>query len=268
MPNMNSAPTPGPAKKKVMYPASWPVGTVPGTVTSPAATSPAPRGEGAVSRGATAGSTGVGLAPKPFTNVGGGPNVGGPSQPPAPRPTHTPPNIDLVGLFKSMMPQPGAHQPGIVNTAAEDPNLKDYLDRIKKRLDDPEGGKRAIDIAGSAIRDLGEGEKSALQAGAARRGVLSSSSIPQIGEAAISQNVQSNVAKAASDIALGRERDKDAILSGAGGAFGAIGGAQRADRGLALNQWQAGEQARQAQQQGQMQQWLGSLDLLTNLMRL
>lgn len=186
------------------------------------------------------------------------------------------PNVDIMASLQPLLssmsaPRPAAAPapPEITNTAATDPNLQDYLSRLKGRLDNPEGStKRAIDVAGGAIRDVGEGEKSAVQANAARRGVLSSSTIPEIGEAAISKGVQSNVGKAAAGIALGRERDNDAFLAGSGGAFQAPGAAARADRSLGLNQWQVAQANQRAMEAAQMQQWMSSLDLIGNLLRL
>lgn len=183
-------------------------------------------------------------------------------------------SLDVASLLKSLAPPPpaatgAAAGPDLTNTAAEDPYLKDYLGRVRGRLDDPEGStKRATNVAGSALRDLAEGEKSALHASLARRGVLSGSSLPQIGEAAISDRTTANVARVAADIGLQRERDNDAFLAGSGGAFSAIGDRQRQDKALALNQWEAGQAAQRAAEQAGLMQWRGSLDLISSLLRL
>jgi hypothetical protein len=162
---------------------------------------------------------------------------------------------------------PAASSPApFVNNAQQDPNLTAQVGRINARLDNPEGSTgRAIDQATSGIRDANEGRRKAIKGMLSKRGVLSSSSIPEFSEANLMQQEGADVNKAASGIAIQRERDNDAFLLGSTDALAAPGNAARADRGLGNQQWQMAEQARQSADQAQVQNWMNSLSLINQL---
>lgn len=168
---------------------------------------------------------------------------------------------------------PGSGYPG-QNTAQEDPRLAAHAKRIEARLDDPMGSTgRAIDVAGSKIRDAFEGRRSALKGMMAGRGMMSSSSAPEIQAGRLANDEGRAVAGAAADIALARERDNDAFMLGATGALAAPGeamardrafnlnqflgleGNRRADESLALDRWNMGESNRRADQSLSLSAW-------------
>lgn len=162
-------------------------------------------------------------------------------------------------------PSPSAPTP-FVNTAQQDPGIQAQLGRLNARLDNPEGStRRAIDVATGAIRDANEGRRKAIKGMLASRGVLSSSSIPELTEAKLNRDEASQVNKSAEDIALGREQANDQMLLGATGAFTAAADSARADRSLGLSQYQMAEQARQAADRAAVDKWLGTINAITSL---
>lgn len=145
--------------------------------------------------------------------------------------------------------------------AQNDPGADEFQSRVKKRMDSPdEWSGQAIDRATSKIRDATEGRRKALRGMMAKRGVLGDTSVPELSEASLAAQEGRDVAAAATDISLGRERDKDAFLLGSQNAFLAPGQANRADRSLGLQTWQAAEGARLTREANDMQQWMGMLD--------
>jgi hypothetical protein len=134
----------------------------------------------------------------------------------------------------------GATQAGpatFVNEAQPDPRLAGHLDRLDKRMNDPAGSTgRAIDMAGSKIRDAYDGRRGALKGMMAGRGVLGSTSIPMLSEAAMADAEGRDVAGKAADISLARERDNDQFMLGATGAYTAAAGIDQANRRLGMDQ--------------------------------
>lgn len=159
--------------------------------------------------------------------------------------------------------------PDFTSSAQTDPNLQAYLSRVTSRLDNPgESTGRAIDIATGKIRDAHEGRRAALKGLMSQRGVLNSSSIPELTEANLMESEAGDVSSAATSIALGREHDMDALLLGSAGAFQAPGAASRADRAFGLEAWQAAEAARQARERQQTQQYMDMIGIIANLGRI
>lgn len=175
----------------------------------------------------------------------------------------------LGGLLSGMMGGGGGAPtpaPAATNTAQIDPYLQRQAARVEKRLDNPEDSTgRAIDVATSKIRDANIGRKRAIQGMLAKRGVLSSSSIPELSEAAMSQQEGQDVNRAAADISLQRERDEDAFLLGSTSTLGAPGSAQRADRSLAQQQWESFEANRRAQEREGIDRFMGVLGIIDRL---
>lgn len=98
-----------------------------------------------------------------------------------------------------------------------DQNLQYHIDEYKKRLG--EGPvTRSIERAASAIRDQMAGMTNEAERAAAAGGRG-----PGLGAASIGESGQRALARAASDITLGRERDIDALVLGGSDIMGAPG---------------------------------------------
>jgi hypothetical protein len=157
----------------------------------------------------------------------------------------------------------------VSNLSTVDPTLMKYVGSLQKRIDDPMGATgRAIDVATSKIRDAAEGQRKQLTANASSRGVLAGSSIPEMGEAAISDKVMRDVAGAATDITLGREKANDDFLLGAGAGMRAPGEEARANATLGLNQWEAQQADQRARDAQGLQAWMANMDMLTKVLQL
>lgn len=155
---------------------------------------------------------------------------------------------------------PGADAPGTVgppnfdNTAEDDPGYNQVLGEMWRRFRGDAGAGQAIDLAGGKIREAGIGAGKELGASLAARGV-SGTGAETLGRTKLAGQVQGSIAGAASDIANQREREKDAELASIGGVVGGKAAENRANRELALRQWEgvradqrAGESAQSAQQ--------------------
>jgi hypothetical protein len=173
-----------------------------------------------------------------------------------------------AGMYRPLGdPGPGGGEaaPSFTNTAATDPRVSKHLDRLDKRLDDPMGSTgRAIDMAGSKIRDAMDGRRAAVKGMLAGRGVLGSSSVPELSEAAMSDAEGRQVNQAASDISLARERDNDQMLLGATGAYQGAASLNQGDRRLGLEQYLGEKNLAFNQQRGQLQDLLAVLGSVAN----
>jgi hypothetical protein len=175
--------------------------------------------------------------------------------------------LDMSG-GGSMGPDPGGGGGGeFTNTAERDPRLDKHLDRLDRRLDDPEGETgRAIDLAGSKIRDATEGRRRVAGAYQARRGVLGSTSVQGLAEAGFLDDEGRDIAGAAAGISLQRARDNDAFALGATGAYGDAARINQGERELGLRQHLGtrgldlqAAQFQHAQERGQLQDLLSIL---------
>lgn len=163
----------------------------------------------------------------------------------------------------------GYSMPNFTNTTQNDPNFQYLMGLMKDRLNDPEGSTgRAIDLATSKIRDATEGRRSAMKSVLARRGVLGDSSIPEWTDRQLSDQEGRDVAASASGIALQREKDNDAMLLGATSPMAAAAQAGTANQSLALQQWQAAQNAQYQQQRSQLDRYLAQLQALGMLANL
>ena len=159
----------------------------------------------------------------------------------------------------SSAPAPSAVPTTLVNSAPRgDDNINWLLNKVKTRADGPGVTDRAIDRAGSKIREFATGESERLKGRMARAGTMGTG-VHEQGEAAISDNAQSNLAKAAADIEMGRERDIDQLLASTQGSFRAPAELSLAERGQNVSQYNTQSQIElqrqaQAQQQAMEQQ--------------
>lgn len=222
-------------------------------------------------------------APVPVPGAPGGSyGIGLPAQPavPAVPVTNTAQtNPDMAGFLDQYKNKLNQNLAG-PNT---DPNLQTQVDRLGQRLSADTTG-HAIDRAQGAIRDQAAGQQAALRVRNARAGVEGGVAA-QLGQN-IDARSQRAQAGAASDISLGRERDLDALTLGgqnimaAPGQFqqnknaadlgqiaGGIGAAntgaqlQLGQQNLGLQQWQAGNNASNANQDRQMAQWMALMKM-------
>lgn len=165
----------------------------------------------------------------------------------------------------------GSAAPGppgtVTNTAQMDPYLKNLAEKMTTRINDPtDNSKRAIDTMGLAMRDLEAGQAKELKAGLASRG-MSGSGLETAGLKDLARGTTGKIAQGAEDITLQRQRDQDALLSGASGSLGAVGDAARQDRDLAGRLYIEDQQNRRAQEEAQMNRQIAILNLIGNLGR-
>lgn len=155
--------------------------------------------------------------------------------------------------------------PGTTNTANNDPDLTFISDKIKDEINNPNArSSRAIDMAGSKIRDLAEGQKSSAEEAFSRMG-SSGSGAESEAMRGIDRDTASNVSKTAAGIAMGDEDAQRNFLLQAAGPLGEKGAAARADREMALRQYIAQEESRRAQNSADLQRQTSILSLLGNM---
>lgn len=127
------------------------------------------------------------------------------------------------------------------NTAQNDPQLAELYQMWKGRMG-ADTTKRAQDRSTASIMDAAALGAADLRGGnLARRGLVGSGAGDTFLQKRVFAPAQREAAGKAADIALGRERDLDAMVMGGLGIAGAQGNANRADRALALQQY-LGEQ--------------------------
>jgi hypothetical protein len=164
---------------------------------------------------------------------------------------------------KPAKPLPPALTGGTVtNTAQTNPDLQYVIDQSRKRFEGDGGAGTAIDLMTTRMRDAAEGERRAAMGRRASRGVIGSG-VDDYDERGISDRLSRNMISGASDIALGREKEKDSILSNIAGVGATKAGIAGADRDRALQQWQTVEQNRMQQEQAQLSQLNAIINLLS-----
>jgi hypothetical protein len=131
---------------------------------------------------------------------------------------------------------PGAAGGPISNTSAPDPNAQWLVDELKKRMTGQGSTQQAMDIAGSQIRDIGVGTSKGITEDMARRGI-SGSGVEANLQGRLAQDLQREQAGSATNIALDRQRQIDALALGSGGIFSAPGQLQQGSQSLALQQY-------------------------------
>lgn len=130
-----------------------------------------------------------------------------------------------------------------VNTAQANPDLDYVTGKIKERIEGPGTANTAIDLAGQKIREAGQGQRRIAEANRAARGV-SGTGINAYDEQRIGGAEQRAIAGAATDIALGREKEKDTLLGSLAGVGASKANLQQQSQQIANQQW-ANEQANQ-----------------------
>jgi hypothetical protein len=165
----------------------------------------------------------------------------------------------------------GAGAGGYTNTAEYQPDIKYAIDALKARSEGDLGAGRAIDVAVGRVRDLGVGEDAATRGRLASAGALGSTGYDTaLGETgaeglALGRNAdlrQRRAAGIATDIALGREAQRDDILRSIGGMGGEQGRLGVASQGLALQQQAAQDADALAQRQAAQAQMNALLSLI------
>jgi hypothetical protein len=170
---------------------------------------------------------------------------------------HDPGNLNRPGAA----PAPGGGG-GFTNTAEYDPTLMEHLARLRKRLDDPEGSTgRAIDRAGSKIRDAAEGTIGVMRNTLSKRGSLAGTNASDLLTRDILTQSQSDIADRAAGISLERERDNDQYALAATGAFNLPGQNARADRSQAFSEYMGHNQLQQAAEQNRLSQIIQTFQL-------
>jgi len=140
--------------------------------------------------------------------------------------------------------------PPSVTQTQYDPLLQRHAARLEERLSQPDvTTQRAIERAAGAIRDLGEGQQTAVREQFQRLGAEGGEAGGELEALTrIQEGIASGAARSAADISAQRERDIFGELVGATGALGAPGAAAARDREIALRQWSEAEAARRAQE--------------------
>jgi hypothetical protein len=156
----------------------------------------------------------------------------------------------------------GAAPAPFVNEATTDP----YLDANAKAIQERQKNfgataGRAIDLAGSKIRDAAEGSQRAIEAKYSRLGTFGSGEQAQA-EIEQAGDTQNRIASSAADISIGREKDLDAFMLQSTTALGAPGAAARGDRALAIQQWAAQESAKRGQEASDLARQMAILQAL------
>lgn len=167
----------------------------------------------------------------PMQNIG--PGFSAPGSPPA-----------TGGGFGATAP--GLPPPPLNNTVTPSADLTWLQDQYKGRLTaDPTA--RATAKATSAIRDNTTGLMKEMGANFAARGMGQAGARKNAG-IDLATDAQRRIADAASNIALGRERDLDSLVMGGLPIMGAQEELGLRKQGIGLQQWTAEEQARQARE--------------------
>jgi len=131
---------------------------------------------------------------------------------------------------------PGMPPGPISNRTQTDPNSQWLIEQIKQRTAGQGPTQQAMDIAGSQIRDYGEGFSKQISEDAARRGISGSGAEAQL-QGNLARDLQKQVAGSSSKIALQRQQDIDRMLLGSGGIFAQPAQLAQGDRELALRQY-------------------------------
>lgn len=136
----------------------------------------------------------------------------------------------------------GAGAGGTTNLSQNNPDIAYASAAMKQRYEGDNGAGRAIDLAMGKIRDSAEGERRAAAGRRSARGV-SGTGVDSYDERNIEGSTQRAQAGAASDIAFGSEQAKTGLLDKLVGAGTAQGNLGLGERSLALQQYNAQQQA-------------------------
>jgi hypothetical protein len=150
---------------------------------------------------------------------------------------------------------------GFENTAENDPDMDYTLAELRKRYEGDGGAGRAIDLAGGKIREAALGEGKALAAGQSARGA-SGTGAGEIQFGNLAGRTLHRIAGAGADIAVQRERDKDALLGSIASAAATRSGTNLANRQMALQQWESLQADRRAEEAAKMARQMAALELL------
>lgn len=158
---------------------------------------------------------------------------------------------------------------GYTNTTDLQPDLSYSIAKLKERAEGDLGAGRAIDVALGKLRELGIGEDRVTNAALATRGLegtVGSPTNPGAQGLALARNSADRERRAAglaTDIALGREAQRDDIYRSIGGMGGEQGRLGVANQGLALQQQAAQDANVLAQQRAAQAQQNALLSMLT-----
>lgn len=161
-------------------------------------------------------------------------------------------------------PAAGGGASGSVNTAQTNPDIQYAINQMRARYEGDGSTARQIEVAGGKLREFSEGERRAAAARRTARGV-SGTGVDDYDNRRITGDFQSRLAGVASDVALGREREKDSILSSIAGAGRSQADLAGADRDRALAQWNTVEANRRAEDEARLAQSLAVINMLARV---
>lgn len=168
-----------------------------------------------------------------------------------------------AGASSFAPPTPSAPSPS-TNTAEVNPDLQYAIGQMKQRYAGDGGTGAAIDVAGGKLREFTEGQRKQAQALRARRGVTGTG-IDAHDERRISGDFLNNLAGVSTDIALGRERDKDGMLNSIASGGASASSAAGASQDRAVRIWEAEQANRRAEEQSRLAQTQTILDSIFRL---
>jgi hypothetical protein len=180
--------------------------------------------------------------------TGGGFGAGLPN-PPTPGAPGSPGGMPGTGGGFGAAPPglPGAPGGPMTNNVTPSADIKELQDLYRKRLtNDPT--QRAIQRSSSAIRDNTSGLMKEMGSNFAARG-MGQAGARKNAAGGLAADAQQQIARASSDISLGRERDLDALTMGGLPIMGAQDELGLRKQGLGIQQWTAQNQAELARQQ-------------------
>lgn len=158
--------------------------------------------------------------------------------------------------------QPVANQvPAINNTAAANPQAMAANNALMQRAQGDMGAADAMRLSTVGIRDAASGLMKELAGNRTRRGV-SGTGVDSIQDASVASNALRNISGANSQIAFQSERAKDQQFTNVRGGALDQDASNRADRQLALNQYDSANQTALAQQRLQQEKLQSVLNLL------
>lgn len=135
-----------------------------------------------------------------------------------------------------------------VNTAQNQPDANWAVQQLKQRAGGDMGAGRAIDLSGQKIREAALGGERSLEAGLSRRLGGSGGGVGEAARSGYEAQTQRNIAGSAADIAAGREDKRDSVLGSIVSGGIQQGQLNQGDRRLALEQQQAADQNRRAEE--------------------
>lgn len=158
--------------------------------------------------------------------------------------------------------QPATNQvPAINNTAAANPQAQEANNALMQRVKGDMGAADAMRLSTVGIRDAASGLMKEMAGNRSRRGV-SGTGVDSIQDASVANNALRDITGANSNIAFQSERAKDQQFTNV--REGALGqdASNRADRQLALNQYDSANRSALEQQRLQQEKINSVLSLL------